>query len=387
MENEETRRIINFFSDCLKDSPPIAPLDKIEDSQTQKVISYIRQNFDSPRIMDYGCGKFRLLNALHNHLHDKGWRYLGVDIYDPKLQHRTEYNYLLKTHTHTNNWSVSKVDVRPQANERFNLIILMNVIHETSIRGLAEAIETIRLHLDDNGRLILIDTLVLPEGEPHFLPFYDWELTVLFGEHEDLSYQSQSGIPILFWSIPKKSIPCYHFLPSTLYDIVEGKRDTYASIGNFLKSDKSKMFARRMGLGRNQLHDFLYINTMCSTATYRLLQYSRTMNRLEVDNFEPCAVEVLQFLHERFINAKRPRIIDIYDAFGTKYMYTAIQWVLDALMRCDPYGAMRPVRTCDEELLAFELLELVVDNIAHIPTRGFYRVLDDAKERLAKFTQ
>lgn len=115
-------------------------------------------------------------------------------------------------------------------NEKFDVIVVMNVLHEVAIVEISNIIENARRSIAEEGLVIVVDTLFVPEGEPRFVPYYKDELKILFNQYEDKSYCTKSGIPILFYVIEGIRLPCFHNLPTYLRDILEKKRDDLSQL-------------------------------------------------------------------------------------------------------------------------------------------------------------
>lgn len=262
--------IINFFHQCVKNSSPVASIDTILDSQTQKIFKLIFSRISEPSVLDYGCGKMRLLNALISFHKENNWRYFGIDAINPKKKYILEYMRLEKSAS----WSVGTIEDLRKKEDKFDFIIIMNVLHELSIIDMAYAIEDARQHLNDHGFLIIMDTTLLIEGEPRFVPIFPWEIETIFEKYENHSYTSKSGVPIAFYVVCKDDIPYFDNLPHKIEKLLTKKRDLLTRVSTNLKSESSADEKKALGLGTNDSFDYGYINTIIANANARLVEFA-----------------------------------------------------------------------------------------------------------------
>jgi SAM-dependent methyltransferase len=198
----QARRILQFYQECLQPTAPVADADLIRDSQTRGVLDELLQGKGPLDILDYGCGELRLLNALLSAETERRWTYHGADIEDPASRHgELMVRFRALEHLQTR-WTVGTLSDACKTRQRFDSVVLMNVLHELPIIDFASIIENVRHMLRPSGRLLLVDTVFLPEGEPRFVPFYPWEIEFLFPDGKARSYVSRSGIPIIFHIVP-----------------------------------------------------------------------------------------------------------------------------------------------------------------------------------------
>lgn len=178
--DDQARRILQFHHECLQPFAPVANVDLIRDSQTRGVIEELFQGEDPVDILDYGCGELRLLNALLSDHSARKWTYHGADIEDPASKHAGLVARLRAVGNLQDRWTVGTLSEAARMHQRFDVVVLMNVLHELPIVDFASIIEDVRHVLRPGGRLLLVDTVFLSEGEPRFVPFYPWEMEFLF---------------------------------------------------------------------------------------------------------------------------------------------------------------------------------------------------------------
>ena len=237
-----------------------------------------------------------------------------------------------------------------------DVCVCMNVVHELSILDLAASIEDFRQHLAKEGALFLVDTSFLPEGEPRFVPIFSWDVQVLFRKCEDLSYTSRSGIPILFSIIPQTSLPTYHGLPKFLEQWFVVKRDLLATqAADLYRDDKSK-FRSTLGLGKDKIFDYLYINTVVANASVRVVE-CKSMVTCSEREFNECGYDLLGCIVDMLQPSNELSVFSIYNALGKRHPYAVIHSVLSELARPKvPSILMGPVGP-DEKLIPTEVFD------------------------------
>lgn len=364
--------IINFFQQCVKNSKPVASIENISDSQTKMILEQIFRRKTEPSILDYGCGKMRLLNALITFQNKNNWKYFGIDISDPKLKYPLEYSRLKKSES----WSLGTIEELRKNDGQFDFVVFMNVLHELSILDMANAIEDARQHLKDSGFLIVVDTIFVLEGEPQFVPVFPWEIEAIFKKYENHNYTSKSDVPIAFYLISKDEIP--HFdddLPDKIEKLFKNKRDLLSRVSINLKSESNADIIKALGLGFNDSFDYGYINTVIANANARLVEFDTLTVAEEIDI---CAFNfftwVMQFHSERGFF---PSLDEIYINLGREFSYLAISSLLKALTSFPPVFM---VNVSKAPITAYEMLEIIVDEIGidTIQKDGIWPVLGTA---------
>jgi len=346
--------IINFFHQCVKNSSPVASIDKILDSQTQKILELIFSRISEPSVLDYGCGKMRLLNALISFHNKKNWRYFGIDTINPKSKYILEYMHLEKSES----WSTGTIEELRKQEEKFDFVIMMNVLHELSIIDMANAIEDARQHLSDSGFLIIVDTTFVIEGEPRFVPIFPWEIEAIFEKFENHSYTSKSGVPIAFYVICKDGIPIFDDLPHKIEKLVTKKRDLLSRVSTNLKSESSADLIQALGLGINDSFDYGYINTIIANANARLVEFDAV---ILTDDINLCAINFFSWAMQ--LHSERgffPSLDDIYVNLSKEFSYLAISDLLKALTS---YPPVFTIRSSKDPITAYELLDIIVGEI------------------------
>jgi len=366
--------IVGFYEQCLANYNPTADISLIHDSQTQKTLEEIFQNCSYPVILDYGCGKMRLLNALFHDYLDTEWYYIGVDTEVPSALHPLEY-MKLRSLKRDEQWEICTIDESRRFKGCADIVVLMNVVHELSIIDMASAFEDTRQILSDNGSLIIVDTVLIRKGEPDFVPLFPWEVKKIFTGCTDQSYISKSGVPIAFHTMQKDDIPHFHDLPSTLYRLAVSKRSLLLKVKNDLRNGKDIKLLKQLGIGVNKIFDYGYINEIIANVNMRIEEYD---SYRITDNVDQLGFDILSWYLDAFRTASRlPSPAQIYSKLSLKYNYVAIMYVLHILTSIPSIFFEHGY---NESMAATELYDIIVDDIGidRIIEDGFKAVISEA---------
>lgn len=275
-------------------------------------------------VLDYGCGNLRLLNALHEAGVPHRIVYTATDISPPSLMPPQTHPFVFKL----------PQDVRSLPVASFDVVVIMNVIHEVSLADFIEIAETVRRALKPTGTLILVDMAILPEGEYRALPYYPWELEFLFFEAQDYSYTSKSGVPVVALEIPCSAIPIHQQFERRLLRLIMEKRDFYSEIACSLPSraynPSVSYWLRRFSLDHGDAHDLGYLMLMSGFANFKLIQH-RSAPPPSYDEISGAAEAILRwfFAYWEERNAL-PSYYSVLNALGGRHSYNA----LTAAMAC-----------------------------------------------------
>jgi 2-polyprenyl-3-methyl-5-hydroxy-6-metoxy-1,4-benzoquinol methylase len=125
-------------------------------------------------MMDFGCGKGRLLNILNS---DKKLltKFSRIDAFEPN----PDFHNNLKLITCVSNVYDKLNDIV----EKYDIILLSNVLHEIKLNEIVPTLNKIKSSLSDDGFLVILEDLVLKKGEkPNdngYLVFGAHELSIL----------------------------------------------------------------------------------------------------------------------------------------------------------------------------------------------------------------
>lgn len=361
--DDQAKRILQFYQECLQPFAPVANVDLIRDSQSRGVLEELFQGEGSVDILDYGCGELRLLNALLSTHAGRNWTYHGADIEDPASKHAGLVARLRAVENHQDRYTVGTLADACRMHQRFDAVVLMNVLHELPIVDFASIIESIRHILRPSGRLLLMDTVYLPEGEPRFVPFYPWEIEFLFPGGKDRSYVSRSGVPIIFYVVPQSGLPCFHFLPELLDLLISRKRDKWSHLAVHLAQGDFSEQRKSLGVGSAKEFDYAYLNTIVANANYRLLEH-RSATIVEPRRVDSCAVDLIRHVdtnHARTGSA--PSVGDIYKALGPQHGNVIVKTTLSVLENKQDLGAIWPIKRIDEPIQPMEAWDMLVEHV------------------------
>lgn len=312
---------MKFLRDCLRKEPPVAPISMISDSQMNVFIDVLLKQPNGFSLLDYGCGNLRLLNAMQKRLSDKPWRYCGIDTELLDTPHP------LKQTNDNQQYDFMLADELRSKNDMFDCAVLMNVIHELSLLDIATTIEDIRQHLKQDGKLFIIDLYFMPEGEPNFVPFYQWEICGLAKQGiVDRCFKSRIGIPIIFYEISASNIIHYHHLVPILESIFRNKRNYLTKMSVKMSSMSDEDISTVIGSDVGKEYSYAYINTILANTSHRLDE----LNYIgPVTNLNTAAYEIYKFTEDtNNLTRQAPTPVQIYEQFRNKFGYLSIYLAL-----------------------------------------------------------
>lgn len=372
-----TEKLLRLLEESLRQNPPVAPTELFYDSQTKSIIKELEKLKGEISLLDYGCGNLRLLKGLKTTSKAQNIKYLATDI---KRPHVTEFD--------KHDYEYYDITVlREKFPSNFDVIVLMNVIHEISIQSIATIFEDIRRLLKTNGFFILMDMSVLPEGEPLALPFYSWEFNFLFDKFEDLSYTSKSGLPIVFLKIPKSSIPTFGKSIELLKGMFEAKRNSYSELAcqlhNPQKRDEYEWLIKKLSLSGNNLYDLSLLMMLSGHANFRLIE-ELTRKAATTDEVIEAAIKILEYFFDTF-HATREIITinDIFQKLGSYYSYDQLRFAIKQ-MSSTFGGFFFPIRADNEPLQPTESVDAFADYYTYDDIRemGLYMIQQECHNKM-----
>ena len=327
----DAARIYSFYQECLRNEPGVASMELIGDSQTKQLLDAIFALGNDVSILDYGCGNLRLLNALRTR--PEAWTYKGLDLEDPALTRAQEIAALGDSDERVRRSSFSSFDGHRRNPSKHDVAVVLNVFHELPIVAMATVVEDLRRSLREDGRVLLMDTVLLPEGEPRFVPMYPWEVELVFGPGTDRTYTSRSGIPILFVEVSARSLGGFHSALPLVSRLVPEKRDVWTQISIDLNSNDRLHARRSLGLGTSQTFDYAYLNTIIANANFRASELGSHLD-VGAKVFDACACAFVRVHAEHWDDGHGPmRLVDAYDRLASEFAYATIFTVLDRFER------------------------------------------------------
>jgi len=368
------KEVIRYITELHNNEIDVAPFDLIKDSQIQLVLNEIECKIKMMNckidVLDYGAGNLRLLNAIEQSSFIKSKvEYMATDIVRPVVDNNL-FNYTDVSNLHN-------IHIKS-----FDIIVLMNVLHELEILEIADSIENIRRLLKDDGVFLLVDMSILPKAENKSLPFYSYELKKLFYKVDDFSYKSKRGIPIVALKILKKDIPVFIEETRILENIISIKRDYYCSMACLINYKKVEEKLVDMSLGFNSIHDFTYLMFISGFANYKIVRFNEIINKIK---FELCStsIEIVKLFFDTYHNEKRIITVnDIFDQVHYKFDYLNITYALNELTAIGSFFfPLKEDHIGESELIASEHLDLLEDyGVNIINDLGFYQALRKCTE-------
>lgn len=170
-----TWAMTNFMAQCF-DNPDVYEVANPNDPQLDLFKRLIYEH-DSLSILDFGAGKGRLLDKLKES--ESIWKRINCyDCYDIA----TEYNDLLKSKGASN--VINNLSFLESG--RYDLVMVVNVLHEIPVQEWATILNKLRMTLNENGIMAIIEDTKLPIGElPNengFLILDKDEFSILLGD-------------------------------------------------------------------------------------------------------------------------------------------------------------------------------------------------------------
>jgi len=374
---EDAKKLILFYAQCLTNTPPIASMDTITDSQTGRLLETIFDGRSSPAILDYGCGKLRLLNALLTHYPGIAWTYHGADVEDPRAALGGEIDNLEHFQSAKVQWSLGSIAALRNSTTQYDVVTVVNVFHELPILDMAAMIEDARQHLKPDGVLLIMDTVLLPEGEPRFVPMLPDQVRELFGpEARDLSYVSKrQKIPISFFAIEQRHVRLYHNLSQQISELFQYNRDVWSLMSVQIEHEELGRIKQDMGLLNDGVFTYGYLNTITANANFRLLEYTGSRKQ-SVNRINSFATQFFDWFERTFqTNGQFPRVQDVYDTFGKTVGYGVIEAVI---MRLN--GSLIAPIMADGRIQPMEIWDILFDRVGleTIETEGLDAAIAEA---------
>jgi hypothetical protein len=205
MGNKKVPEIESLITN-LEEEPKELLENKMGDPQVislKTALTHVLAEIDTPKLMDFGCGKGTLIPILSNILDfkDKNGVYIGIN----KLEIADEIRIAFTKsgfYKHLGSDLLNYEEFISKSDEiACNIIIIKNVIHEiTSIAELGEIIYRLLKILPKTGVVMVQDMEILPQPELGVCPYVAKDLKELFEENglECIltRYDSYRGIPL-----------------------------------------------------------------------------------------------------------------------------------------------------------------------------------------------
>lgn len=161
----------------------------------------------SLRILDMGCGKGRFLKQLDEQSKNnsetlKNISYTGIDPSNKMIELADEICHDIEIQHKFLNCTLE--DYKSKCNEKFDIIVCVNVVHEIPSKKLLNSIKCMTELLSPEGRLIITDMENLPEPEPYPVVWNRGEICDIikclgYSDEQYKTFPIKRTVPI--WSI------------------------------------------------------------------------------------------------------------------------------------------------------------------------------------------
>lgn len=347
-----------YLNECIiiNDMSP-ADFNHIEDGQTRWIIEKIKTlktNKKRISILDYGCGKMRLFNALSQE--EIEFEYVGIDFSsDQNIDRLVKENKNCKF--------VKVEDINKLERYSFDIVCLTNVIHEISILEFSKILMNIKLLIKQDGHFLLVDMSVLPHGELLGLPYYPYEIQELFSP-VDYAFKTPNGYPIIACDILESDIMMPHKIMKKLYYIIGRKRDKLSYLAfDVLNKGGIKKFNEEYEQYNSRMSSddlFGYINYLSGLANYRLKEF---LNKYEDNGKNEFYVDLVKLYIDTYDEySKQLTITEVYKSLYPKYTVLEITKKLNIALMQPSFFMLEKDK---ETLFATDRLDYFLDNYTY----------------------
>lgn len=327
-------RLREYFSACIVDNPPVAEHTLVNDSQTGALLETIFSKFTTPTIVDVGCGKLRLLYALLSKHKSSTWRYIGLDVVRTEEAYPEAFAACANIEPSGKRWFLEQLSKVRTSDIEADVCVLCNAIHEMPIAVIASVIEDCRRILKPHGRILLMDTAFVLEGEPKFVPVVPSDLEVLIGPYSDRSFRTKSGLLITFGVGEQPNIPPFFRRRSVLFSWMSAKRDVLASIRHAVEFPQVSVIAGEYLNGTDRTFDYTYLNTIVANAASRVVEERYSIGRaVSREEYSAAGRAILRAVEESLFGGSALFLRDLFQTLGREHTYDAIDAALEMLGR------------------------------------------------------
>lgn len=178
------------------------PKDDIDnkDEQFLMINKYCLEKYNTNKklkILDYGAWKCRIYTCLEMNIENAN-EFIEYDAFEPYPDRNYKYNKNISLYTDSKELPANKYDI----------VILMNVLHEIPVNEWTEVLNSIGKYLSEDGKLIFIEVKNLTHGEqPYgnngFLVLNDEAVKKCFPTAKKISFETNKSNA---WLIDKSSL-------------------------------------------------------------------------------------------------------------------------------------------------------------------------------------
>lgn len=242
-----------------------------KDSQMHFIVEQILIN-QVKVIVDIGCGNCRLYKALCDRSYDFE-NYIGID------KEPTEIDNL---HYNNNYQFILEKDETSIPQRIADMVVICNVIHELTIIEMLKMLEMSRQILKTDGKLLIVDMSILPNGELEAVPLIYEDFSESKISFVNMSFQSRNGYPILAMIAIKSQIDDYVLMSKKLRLLFIQKRDSFSHYAIYFCKHPNDpvngtIFAKLGLLTTADRENILgYLIYIAGAANVKLIDYNRS---------------------------------------------------------------------------------------------------------------
>lgn len=326
------KKFEKYLKECIINDLSPADFNLIEDGQTKWIINKIKtliKKKDIISVLDYGCGNMRLFNALLKE--NLQFKYVGID----KSLNEDIKNIITENEMCT---FVRLADITQIKKHSFDIICLVNVIHEISIIEFSEIIGIIKIMIKPEGHFLLMDMPVLPKGELLGLPYFPSEIINLFFPI-DYKLETESGYPIIACDIIEHNINFPYYMMEMIYDIIKAKRNFFSYFAFKILNDngvtKFNYLFNSINTKMSDEELFGYVVHLSGLANYRLVEYKNANIVNEENEFYVALIKL--YIDTFNKTGKQIKISDVYDELYPQYTMLEITQKLKIALGLDSF--------------------------------------------------
>jgi len=171
ISNTKNQEVYNFISECLRPSQVledgVTGQSEPQNSSLRAVILGIGSNTN---IIDYGCGKGRLLSAF-DAIDDRTLGYISYVGYDIDEANISDFQSVVEKYRLNSRFREEAKHLLTLGNQTFDICLMANVLHEIGPDKIANSFNTLFGISNPMAKIIIFEALELYEGEENYVVF------------------------------------------------------------------------------------------------------------------------------------------------------------------------------------------------------------------------
>ena len=290
---------------CLPKSPDTIG---VKDEQFRKTVREL-QNIQESRplkVLDYGAGKCRIWDCLKLdfELNDLN-KLIMYEAYEPYLDSEHKYDENIKIYT-------SKEGIDKISSE-YDVIILMNVLHEIPVNEWEETFTRIARLLNDDGKLIFLEVKALTHGEqPYgntgYLVLGDIQVKHFF---KPLNNEGSSEGKSNCWIIPKNNLclnriqikKCIKSLADTSKTLLKTEYENRINYAHSTEDKVIETMVEELPARKYAFYSQQYINAIFALEKLNGLGFNQVPSNTEEPHIKDIIIDGL-IVPDKFNNGK-----------------------------------------------------------------------------------